>query len=102
MKKCPDCAVENLNESLFCKYCGRCLLVPDPEKVQRSTVTNIEQHKIFEGIDFYEGHIVKSSGAARLEPRHQTEPSIVGRWLLLLNFLVFILVSVIASYIAIR
>ena len=64
MRKCPDCAEENINESLFCKHCGRCLLAPDPEKSQWSTATHTEHHKTHESIDFYDGHIVKNSRVA--------------------------------------
>ena len=99
MRKCSDCAEENLNESLFCKHCGRCLLVPDPEEVQRSTATHTEHHETPEGIDFSDGHIVKKSRAARLKIRHQTGPLVILGWLLLLNLVVFILMSEIARYI---
>jgi hypothetical protein len=99
MRKCPDCAEENINESLFCKHCGRCLLAPDPEEGQRSTATHIEPHKIREGIDFHEGDIVKKSRVASLKRRHQTAPSVIEGWLLSLNLLVIILMFEIARYI---
>jgi hypothetical protein len=99
MRKCPDCAEENISESLFCKHCGRCLLAPDPEEGQRSTTTHTEHHKTREGIDFHEGHIVKKSRVASLKRRHQTEPSVIEGWLLVLNLLVFILMYEIARYI---
>src|SRR5918996_2526163 len=97
MRKCPDCAEENINESLFCKHCGRCLLAPDPEMGQWSTATHTEHHKTHEGIDFYDGHIVKNSRVASLKSRHQTVPSVIGGRLLLLNLLVIILMSGIVS-----
>ena len=99
MKKCPDCAEENMNESLFCKNCGRCLLAPDPEQVQRSIATQIEQPQTHESIEFDEGHIVKNLGALRLRRKHQIPPSILQGWLLILNLLVFILMSEIVRYI---
>jgi hypothetical protein len=93
MRKCPDCAEENIYESLFCKHCGRCLLAPDPEEVQRSIVTQIEHHKTHEGIDFGDGPMVKNSGVLRFKGRHQIPPSVIQVWLVLLNLLVFILMS---------
>src|SRR5688500_15739780 len=54
MTKCPDCAEENINESLFCKNCGRCLLAPDPERGQRSIATHTEYHETHESIEFYD------------------------------------------------
>ena len=98
MRKCPDCAEENTFESLFCKHCGRCLLAPNPEAAQLSTATPIEHHKADEGIDFYDGHIVRNSGVARPKRRHRTKPAVIEAWLLLLNLLVFILMA----YIIIR
>src|SRR5688572_30964118 len=99
MRKCPDCAEENINESLFCKHCGRCLLAPDPEKVQwsRATHIEIEHHKTHETIDFYNGHIVKNSRVAGPKRTQQTSPAVLERWLLLLNMLVLILMSGIFS-----
>ena len=91
MRKCPDCAEENLFESLFCKHCGRCLLAPDPIKGQRLTATHIEHPKTPEVIDFFDGHIVKNSSFARLKIRHRTGLSVYG--ILLLNLLVVILMS---------
>jgi uncharacterized membrane protein YvbJ len=99
MRKCPDCAEENINENLFCKHCGRCLLAPDPEEVQRSTATQIEPHQTHEGIDFDDGHIEKNLGLLRLKRRPQIAPSVIQVWLLLLNLLVFILMSEIVRYI---
>jgi hypothetical protein len=94
MRKCPDCAEENISESLFCKHCGRCLLTPDPEKIQWSIATHTEHHKTREGIDLYDGHIIKNSRVARLVVRsHQTVPPVIGGWLLLLNILVVIFVA---------
>ena len=110
MIKCPDCAEETINESLFCKQCGRCLLAPDPEKGQWSTATHTEDYITYEGIDINDGHIVKNSGVARLKRRQRTAPAVIQRWLLLLNLLVlvlmsqilFILMSEIARYNGIR
>jgi hypothetical protein len=102
MRKCPDCAEENINESLFCKHCGRCLLAPDVEEGQWSTATHLEPQKTHEGIDFYDGHTVKNSKVASLKRRHQTGLSVIRGWLLLLNLLVFILMSEIARYIVSR
>jgi hypothetical protein len=102
MIKCPDCAEENINESLFCKHCGRCLLAPDPERVQWSTAIHIEDYKTDEGIDFHDGHIVKNSSVARQKGRQQTAPVGIGGWILVLNLLVFILISEIARYIISR
>ena len=102
MRKCPDCAEENIHESLFCKHCGRCLLAPDPEIAQWSIATHTEQPPTQEGIDFYDGDIVKNSRVAWLMPRQQTSPALVAKWLFLLNFLAFILMAQIASYIISR
>jgi hypothetical protein len=93
MRKCPDCAEENIYESLFCKHCGRCLLAPDPEVVKWSLATHTEHHITPEGIDFHDGHLVKKSRPATLRIRRPTEPSVIGGWLLLLNLLVFTLMS---------
>ena len=102
MRKCPDCAEENIFESLFCKHCGRCLLAPDPEKIQWSTAMHVEHHKTHEGIDLDDGHIVKDSRVASLKPRQRTGPTVIERWLVLLNLLVFILMSEIVRYIVNR
>jgi hypothetical protein len=93
MSKCPDCAEENINESLFCKHCGRCLLAPDPEKVQRSTVTHIEHHKIHEGVYLYDGQTENNSRVVRLERSHHTVPPVIVGWLLFLSTLVVIFVA---------
>jgi hypothetical protein len=116
MRKCPDCAEENINESLFCKRCGRCLLPPDPTKidlsnsrspgagplvvreelelwVQRSAATHIEHHKTPEGIDFFDSLIVKNSGAVRLKRRRRAGLSVYREPLMLLTLLVVILIS---------
>jgi uncharacterized membrane protein YvbJ len=102
MRKCPNCAEENMNESLFCKNCGRCLIAADPEEVQRSTATHTEYYKTPEGIDFYDRHRVKKSRVYSLKRRHQTVPSVMAGWLLLLNLLAFVLMSEIARYIVNR
>ena len=99
MRKCPDCAEENINESLFCKHCGHCLLAPDPEQVQRSIASQIEDRQTQERIEFDDDHIVKNLGILRLKRRHEIPPSILQGWLLILNLLVFILMSEIVRYI---
>jgi hypothetical protein len=96
MRKCPNCAEENINESLFCKHCGRCLLAPDPEKGQWSIAMHTEHHTTREGIGFYVGNVVNKSSVARIRRRHQTGPSVIGGWLLLLNLLVIFLMFEIA------
>ena len=116
MRKCPDCAEENINESLFCKRCGRCLLPPDPIKidlsnsgspdagplvvpeevqrwVQRSAATHIEQHKTPEGIDFSDRLLVRKSEAAREKRRRLPGLSVYRKPLMLLNLLVVILIT---------
>ena len=70
--------------------------------VQLSAVTHTEHHQIPEAIDFFDVQIVKKSGVARLKRRREPVPSVVVGWLLLLNFLVFILMSEIARSIVIR
>ena len=96
MTKCPDCAKENMFESLFCKDCGRCLLAPDPQKVQWATVTQPEQRKMPEALDIYDGEIVRNSKLAWLEPSHLTVAPVI---LLLLNILVVLLVAKLIMYI---
>jgi hypothetical protein len=98
MIKCPDCAEENIYESLFCKHCGRCLLAPDPEKVHWWTVTYTDQPKIHEEIDFSDSQIVTDSRTARLKPSYQAVPPVIGGWLLVLNVLVIIFVAEIVMY----
>ena len=116
MRKCPDCAEGNISESLFCKRCGRCLLPPDPIKIdlpnsrspgaeplvvrqelqlwiQRSTATHIEHHKTPEDIDFLDSLIVKESKAARLKRKRLARLSVYKRPLILLNLLVIILIT---------
>ena len=116
MRKCPDCAEENISESLFCKRCGRCLLPPDPIKidlsnsqspgaeplvvreevqllVQRSEVTHIEHNKTPEGIDFFDSLILKKSGATREKRRRLAGLSVYRKPLMLLNLLVVILIT---------
>ena len=116
MRKCPDCAEENINESLFCKRCGRCLLPPDPIKidlsnsrspdtgppvvqeevqllVQRSTATHIEHHKTPEGIEFSDSLILKKSGTTREKRRRLPGLSVYRKPLMLLNLLVVILIT---------
>jgi hypothetical protein len=96
MRKCPNCAEENINESLFCKHCGRCLLAPDPETGHWSIAMHTEDHTTREGIGFYVGNVVNKSSVARIKRRHQTGPSVIGGWLLLLNLLVIFLMFEIA------
>ena len=98
MIKCPDCAEENIFESLFCEHCGRCLLAPDPAKVHWSTVTHTERPKPREGIDFYDGPVKGNSRLARLERGHQTATPVIAGGLLLLNLLVIFLVAQIMIY----
>ena len=98
MTKCPECAEENIFESLFCKHCGRCLLAPDPEKVLWSTATYPEQPKIHKDIDFSDDQIVKDSRVARLKTSWQAVPPVIGGWLLVLNVLVIIFVAEIVMY----
>ena len=116
MRKCPDCAEENINENLFCKRCGRCLLPPDPIKIdlpnsrspdagppivgeelqlwiQRSAVTHIEDHKTPEGIDFSDSLLVRKSEAAILKRRRLPGLSVYRKPLMLLNLLVVILIT---------
>ena len=102
MRKCPNCAKENINESLFCENCGRCLLVPDPAEGQWATATHTEHYEIPEGIPFYDGHRIKTSGVGWPMRRHPTRPSVIVGWLLLLNLLVCFLMSEIAKYIVIK
>jgi len=102
MRKCPDCAEENINESLFCKQCGHCLLSPDPEEVPWSTATHTEGYKIPESIEFYDVQIIKKSGVASLKRRHWTAPSVIEGFLLLLNLLVLFLMFEIVRYIIIN
>ena len=116
MRKCPDCAEENINENLFCKRCGRCLLPPDPIKidlsnsqspdadplvvpkevqlwVQRSAATHIEHHKTPEGIDFSDSLLVRKSEAAIEKRRRLPGLSVYRKPLMLLNLLVVILIT---------
>ena len=98
MRKCPDCADENNLESLFCKQCGRCLLAPDPERVQWSIASYTEVPKAPEHIDFFEAPIETIPIVTLLKRRFQLEPSLTTTWLLLLNLLVLILMYEIVRY----
>jgi hypothetical protein len=103
MKKCPNCAEENIFESLFCKHCGRCLLSPDPEVVKWSIATEIELHKTQDGLDFHEDHLAKKPVVVYSPKRRpQTRPAVIEGWLLLLNLLGFILMFEIVRYIVTR
>jgi len=116
MRKCPDCAEENINESLFCKHCGRCLLPPDPIKIdlsnsrspgavplvvpeelqlriQRSAVTHLEHHETPKGIDSFDSLVLKKSGATREKRRRQPGHSVYRKPLMLLNLLIVILIT---------
>jgi|SRR5215217_4089260 len=93
MRKCPNCAEENVNESLFCKQCGRCLLAPNPKEFQRSTTMHTKPYETPEGIAFYDAHRVEKSSVLRLKRSHQTEPSVIVGWIMLLNLVVFVLMS---------
>jgi hypothetical protein len=92
MRKCPDCAEENTNEILFCKRCGRCLLAPNPEKLQPLTATQTEHYQILEDIAVYDGSIETKTRPLRLR-RQETELSVILGWLFILNLLIIILVS---------
>ena len=96
MTNCPDCTQENMFESLFCKHCGRCLLAPDPQKIQWATVTQTEQRKMPDALDIYNGAMVKNLKLARLEPSQLTVAPVI---LLLLNILVVLLVAKLIMYI---
>ncbi len=93
MRKCPNCAEENLYESLFCKHCGYCLLPPEPEKVHWSIAKHTEHPKTHKGIDLDVRQIVENSRVARLKRRRRAVPSVFGVGILLLNMLVIILIS---------
>lgn len=116
MKKCPDCAEENINENLFCKRCGRCLLPPDPIKIdllnsrspdagspvvreelqlwiQRSAATHTEDHKTPDRIDFADSLLVRKSEAAILKRRRLPGFSVYRKPLMVLNLLVVILIT---------
>ena len=99
MRKCPDCAEEIINESLFCEHCGRCLLAPDPELGRQSTAMHMEHYETTEVIDFYDGNTAKKSPTIRLKGRHQTERSVIVGWLMFLNLVIFTLMAQIAVYI---
>ena len=93
MRKCPNCAEENVYESLFCKHCGFCLLPPEPERVRWSIATHTEHHQTHEGIDLDVRQIVESSRVANLKRRRRAVPSVFGVGIILLNVIVIILVS---------
>ena len=93
MRKCPNCAGENIYENLFCKHCGYCLLPPEPEKVHWSITTHTEHHKPHEGVNIDVRQIVENSRAANLKRRRRAVPSGVGVGIILLNVLVIILIS---------
>ena len=116
MRKCPNCAEENINENLFCKRCGRVLLPPDPPKIdlsdsrspdagplvvpkevqqwiQRPATTHIEHHKTPEGIDFSERLLVRKSEATIEKRRRLPGLSVYRKPLMLLNLLVVILIT---------
>ena len=92
MRKCPDCAEENTNEILFCKHCGRCLLSPDPEKIQQLTAPQTEHYQTLESLDVYDGAIVTKTRPLRLR-RHETQLFVILGWIFILNLLIIILVS---------
>ena len=93
MRKCPNCAEENMYESLFCKHCGYCLLPPEPEKAHWSIVSHAEYDKSREGIDFDTGQIIENSRVASIKRRRRAAPSVFGVGIILLNVLVIILIS---------
>ena len=98
MRKCPDCTEENINESLFCKHCGRCLLTPEPEMVRLATATHTEHHETPEAIVSDDRPIAKKTLVYSLKRRHQTRPAVTEGWLLLTNSLVLILMFEIVRY----
>ena len=102
MRKCPDCTEEHMNESLFCKHCGRCLLTPDPQMVQLATAAHTEHHETREDIDSAAPHIAKKTVVYNLKRRHQTRPAVTEGWLLFTNSLVFILMFEIVRYMVSR
>lgn len=93
MRKCPNCAEENVYENLFCKHCGYCLLSPEPEKVHWSIAAHKEHHKTRESVDFDVRQIVENSRVVSLKRRRRIVPSVFGVGLILLNVLVIILIS---------
>jgi len=92
MRTCPDCAEENMNEILFCKRCGRCLLLPDPEKPQPLTATQTEHDRTHEDIAVYDGSSEIKTRPLRLR-RQETEPSVILGWIFVVNLLIIILIS---------
>jgi hypothetical protein len=102
MRKCPDCAEEITDENLFCEYCGRCLLAPDPELGRQSTAMHTEYSETTEVIDFDDGNTAKKLPTISLKGRYQTERSAIVGWLIFLNLLIFTLMAQIAMYIVSR
>jgi hypothetical protein len=102
MRKCPDCAEEISNESLFCEHCGRCLLAPDPELGRQLTAMHTEHYQTTEVIDFDDGNIEEKSPTIKLKRSHQIEPSARVGWLVFLNLVIFTLMAQIALYIVSR
>lgn len=102
MRKCPDCTEENINESLFCQHCGRCLLTPEPEMVQLATATHTEPDETPEGIDSDDRPIAKKPLVYSLKRKHQTRPAVTQGWLLVTNSLVLILMFEIVRYMVSR
>jgi hypothetical protein len=98
MTKCLSCAEENAFESLFCKHCGRCLLSPDPEKVQWSTSRPIEPQITPELVQLYDGLIARNAIAANLERSSPPATSVIVGGFLLLNVLVILLVAQLVLY----
>ena len=102
MRKCPDCAEENMNDSLFCKHCGRCLLTPEPEMVQLSTAAHTGHPETLKDITFADHPIAKKAMVYSLKRRHHPRPSVTQGWLLLMNSLIFILMFEIVRYMVSR
>jgi hypothetical protein len=92
MRICPDCAEENINENLFCQHCGRCLLSPDPEKLQPLTAAQTEHFQTPEDISVYDASIAEKTRPLKLK-RHEPELSVILGWLFILNLLIIILIS---------
>ena len=92
MRICPDCAEENINENLFCQHCGRCLLAPDPEKLQLLVATPTERFQRLEDFVVHDASTAEKTRPLKLK-RHEPELSVILGWLFILNLLIIILIS---------